>query len=76
MARSISSIGYEIKRLWTKPYFGAVPYIDAMCQLESVDDFFGYDSARSIINYFLANARTWHGEDARSIKKELKEMLK
>jgi hypothetical protein len=42
--------------------------------LNSIDDKYGYDSARSIVNYFLANAGTWRGEVARRIKKELKGM--
>jgi len=74
--RPISSIAKEIKWNWLNIYFGAVPYLDAMMSLESVDDMYGVDSAKSIILYFLANASSWRGDIARRIKKELKELVK
>lgn len=73
--RTLSQIAAEIRRVWPKPYFGAVPYIDAMTRLENVDDQYGADNGRYIVNYFLANATGWRGEDARRIKAELKKML-
>jgi hypothetical protein len=36
---------------------------------------YGADDARGIVMYFLANAGTWRGENARRIKAELKGML-
>ena len=74
--RALSVIAREIRRLWTRPYFGAVPYMQAMASLESVHDAYGLDPGREIVNYFLANAATWRGEDAKRIKAELKSMLK
>lgn len=76
MARSISTIAQEIKRTWAKPNFAAVPYLDAMAQLETVDDSYYADSGRTIVSYFLANAGTFRGDDAKRIKAELKEMVK
>jgi hypothetical protein len=73
--RTLAAIAREIRRTWPKPYFGAVPYIDALLTLEGLNDSYGYDDARSIARYFLANAGTWRGEDARRIKAELKIML-
>ena len=73
--RPLYVIAAEIKRVWTKPYFGAVPYIDAMRSMDSVQDNYYYDSGDSIVRYFLANAGTWRGDDARRIKAELKGML-
>ena len=73
--RTISDIAWDIKKHWPKPYFGAVPYINAMRMLYDVTDNYGADSAKSIILYFLANASTFKGEDARRIKKELKDMV-
>jgi hypothetical protein len=70
--RPISDIAYEIRRLWPKPYFGAVPYLNAMFSLGSVKDNYGADSGTTIVLYFLANAGTWRGPDARRIKAELK----
>ena len=73
--RPIYEIAYEIRKDWTKPYFGAVPYIDAMCSIEKVTDKYMYDSAKSIVLYFLSNANTWRGETAKRIKAELKAHL-
>lgn len=75
MTRSISTIAKDISADWTKVYFGAVPYLDAMHQLNSIDDSYYYDSGKSVVRYFLANAQSWRGDKAREIKKELKAML-
>jgi hypothetical protein len=74
--RPLNEIAREIRKDWVKPYFGAVPYISAMMSLNSIDDNYGFDDARSIVLYFLANASSWKGETARRIKKELKAMAK
>lgn len=75
MNRSLSTIAREIRSDWKKPYFGAVPYLDAMLTLDSVSDNYYYDSGRSIVAYFLANASTYRGETAKRIKLELKSIL-
>ncbi len=74
--RSIKTITQEIKSDWKKPYFGAVPYIEAMETLESVTDKYIVEEGSMIIRYFLANAQTWRGETARRIKRELNDMIK
>ncbi len=74
--RSISDIALEIFAKWKNPYFGAVPYLSAMRTLQSINSDYGADSASDIINYFLSNASTWRGEDAKRIKTELKSLLK
>ena len=73
--RPLSAIARDIRAHWPKVYFGAVPYLQAMAQLDSIDGQYGYDDARSIVNYFLANAGSWRGDDARRIKAELKGMV-
>jgi len=75
MLRSLETIAREIRADWKNVYFGAVPYLQAMRSLGSVDDEFGYDDGRSIILYFLSNAATWRGPVAKAIKLELKAML-
>ena len=75
-SRSLSTIAVEIRRDWQKPYFGAMPYLQAMMCLDSVNDNYGFDTGKSIVIYFLANAGTWKGETARRIKKELNAMIK
>ena len=74
--RNLSEIANEIRSNWSNVYFGAVPYLDAMSTLDSINDDYGLDSGRSIVAYFLANAGTWRGEVARRVKKELNKMLK
>jgi hypothetical protein len=73
--RSIESIARDIRANWKNPYFGAVPYIEAMAGLNSIRDPYGYDSGESVVRYFLANAGAWRGDQARAIKAELKSIL-
>jgi hypothetical protein len=73
--RSLSEISREISASWKNVYFGAVPYLNAMRELDTIDDTYVFDSAESVVRYFLSNARTWRGDDARRIKKELNGML-
>ena len=75
-ARPIYEIAKEIKKDWQKVYFGAKPYLDAMFTLDKPTDRYGFDSAKSIVNYFLANASTWRGDKAKQIKAELKALIK
>jgi hypothetical protein len=70
--RPLREIAAEIKANWPKPYFGAVPYLEAMSELDQITDKYYDDSALEIVLYFLSNATTWRGEKARAIKKELK----
>ena len=76
MTRSISIIARDIRKDWIKPNYAAAPYLDAMRYLETMQDKFYYDSADSVVRYFLANASSWKGDKAREIKAELKAMLK
>ena len=73
--RNISIIAREISADWQKPYFGAVPYLDAMRELSDIKDNYYYDTGESVVRYFLANASTWRGDVARRVKAELKSML-
>ena len=73
--RPLYTIAAEIRSDWKKVNRAAKPYLDAMQQLNSIDDNFILDSARSIVRYFLSNATTWRGEKAREIKAELTAMV-
>jgi hypothetical protein len=75
-ARSLSEIAAEIRRDWKNPYFGAVPYLQAMGTLDSVRDSYGADRGDSIVAYFLGNATAWRGPTAKRIKAELNAALK
>lgn len=73
--RPLHTIARDIQRDWTKPNFAAAPYLTAMRALDSISDKYYYDSAESVVRYFLANAGQWRGTVAREIKAELKAML-
>ena len=74
--RPLYVIAHEISNDWKKVYFGAVPYLEAMGSLNKISDNYYYDTAQSIVLYFLANAQTWKGDTAKRIKLELKAMAK
>ena len=74
--RPLYEIAHDIRKDWgSKVYFGAKPYLDAMATLNSITDTYGWDSANSIVRYFLANASTWRKKKKKTIKKELKTMV-
>ena len=73
--RQVNTIANEILSIWKKPYFGAIPYLNAMQNLHTINDMYMYDDGKSIVRYFLANASTFKGEDAKRLKLELKSML-
>ena len=72
MTRPISTIARDISRDWKNVNYAARPYLDEMFSIETINDKYGYDSAKSIVAYFLGNAGSWRGETAKSIKAELK----
>lgn len=74
--RPLSSIAYDISKAWgNKTNYAAKPYLSALKGLNSISDNYGYDSARSIVLYFLSNASTFRGDAAKSLKAELKQHL-
>jgi hypothetical protein len=76
MPRPINEIAWEITRTWHKPNFAAKPYLSAMFDLTDISDPYGADSGRSVVAYFLANAKGFRGDDARRLKAELNSLLK
>ena len=70
--RPLHTIAADIRRTWYKVNYAAAPYLQAMLTLDSIEDSYGYDSARGIVLRFLNNAKSWRGDDARRIKAELK----
>lgn len=75
MNRPLYHIAAEIRKAWANPSPYALPYLDAMRDLRTMEDKFYYDDARSVVLYFLSNAGGWRGDDAKRIKAELKAML-
>lgn len=70
--RPLHEIAREIRKVWKNVYFGAKPYLQALSQLEKATDQYGCEDGKTQIIYFLSNASTWRGEDAKRIKAELK----
>lgn len=76
MTRSPREIARDIHANWSEVNYAALPYLNAMSSLNSIQDTYDCDSAASVVAYFLSNAATWHGVEARRIKAELKALLK
>lgn len=74
--KSIGQIASAIQKHWKSVNYAAKPYLDAMHGMEKIDDDYGHDSGRSIVNYFLSNANQFKGPEAKAIKAELKRRLK
>ena len=75
--RPLYVIANEINKDWGKNMSNfAKPYVTAMQSLDKITDNYMFDSAKSIVLYFLANASGWRGEKAKAIKAELRKMCK
>ena len=74
--RPLSNIAHDIRRDWANVNYAAKPYLSAMFELDQITDQYMYDSASSVVRYFLANAATWRGPVAKVIKAELKSLLR
>ena len=73
--RPLYEIARDIRNNWPKVNYAAVPYLAAMRELNLMSDKYVFDSGASVVRYFLANAGTWRGPEAKRIKAELKAML-
>ncbi|MFA6234293.1 MAG: DUF2958 domain-containing protein [Bacteroidota bacterium] len=72
-ARPLYEIAREIRKDWgPKVNYAAKPYLEAMGDLENINDMYGADTGKSIVAYFLANASQWKGPVAQRVKAELK----
>lgn len=74
--RPLYVIAKEIRSDWKTLSPHARPYLDAMDYLDGINDSYGLDSAKSVVLYFLSNARGWRGDTAKRIKAELNSMVK
>jgi hypothetical protein len=76
MSRPIYEIAKDIRKVWgPKVNYAAKPYLDAMRDISSINDQYMYDSGKSIVLYFLSNASTFRGEEAKALKTELKALV-
>jgi hypothetical protein len=73
---TVSEIAIAISKDWKtiNPY--ANEYLKAMMSINSVNDNYYAESGKSVILYFLANAGTYRGENAKAYKALLKAMVK
>lgn len=71
---TISELAVICKNDWKKPFFAAVPYLNALRNLPCMtkDAMYGMEDAGSIICYFLSNSSSWRGEVAKAVKAELR----
>ena len=75
MARPIKVIAQDINEAWSNVNYAAAPYLDAMFELNSINDMYYEDPARQIVGYFLSNARSFRGDKAKELKQELKTLI-
>jgi len=61
-------IARVIKADWKKPYFGAVPYIEALAAINEWGDAYLCETSNDIAIGFLSNAATWRGPVAKAAK--------
>ena len=74
--RPVYKIANEILNNWNKPNYAARPYLAAMLTINDITELHGYDTAKSIVLYFLSNASTYRGSKAKELKNELKNLIK
>jgi hypothetical protein len=74
-ARPLYAIARDISKAWPNVNYAAKPYLEAMRELSTVSDKYGYDDARSIVLYFLSNAASFRGDQAKALKSELKAIV-
>lgn len=73
---TVSEIAHAIAKDWQNisPY--AKDYLDAMKDIQDINGSYYADSAKSVVMYFLANASSYRGDNARAYKALLKDMVK
>lgn len=73
---TVSEVAHAIAKDWQNisPY--AKDYLEAMKDIQDINGSYYADSAKSVVMYFLANASSYRGENARAYKALLKDMVK
>ncbi len=66
-AATVPALARVIAADWAPVNYAAVPYLRAMAAAD-----YGLDGAKSVVLYFLSNAKTWRGDTARAVKAELR----
>lgn len=55
--------------------YAAKPYLEALSQVESVDEVYGDEKAEHLVRYLLSNLAQFKGAQARVLKEELRAHL-
>ena len=74
--RPLHEIAMDIENHWRNVSSHARVHLNYMHHLHGMGGIYGENNGEQGVLYFLSNAEGWRGEDARRIKKELREMLK
>jgi hypothetical protein len=74
--RDLNVIAFEIFPAWPKvSQSPAYPYAIGLCSVAAPGDRYGCETGRDLVQGFLSNAGTWHGEKAKAVKTELRKIL-
>lgn len=73
--RNICSIAFDICMEWKNIHYSARPYLAVLLKLNTINDVYGDDDARTVIRYALSNMTFFRGERAKELKEELKNHL-
>ena len=73
--RRLPQVAADIRRHWAQPYYAAVPYIEAMDNLQSLSGRYGGDDGATVVTNFLSLSGMWSGREADRIKAELRDMV-
>lgn len=74
---TLSQISDLISNSWNNMPEKAYCYVEAMSQIESLEDKYGdYETGLEIVSYFLTNAKTWQGNIAKNVKQHLNNLIR
>jgi hypothetical protein len=73
---TVSEIAHAIAKDWNNVSPYALDYLNAMKDIQDINGSYYADSAKSVVMYFLANASSYRGDNARAYKALLKDMVK
>ena len=77
--RTIKAIVADITSEWGEKVntvgYAAKPYLDALANIETAEEYYGADKAEHLVRYLLSNLAQFKGPQARALKEELRSHL-
>jgi hypothetical protein len=74
--RTIKAIVADVFSEWGEKVhtvgYAAKPYLDALSNVESAEEFYGAEKAEHLVRYLLSNLTQFKGQRARELKEELR----